>query len=192
MPRKAAKISPEELWNLFQEKAKAAAVKEGDWEEGDRLDPFSWQSVGKISADLQKVEFDFENCEFQHQEEFGQWEGMLGYRTLYPLSYIGVMAGGDWEYPIYFIIYLDQDGKTFRAYIPKDGNVWNYDTKTAFGNDDEADDAFLRKWIKTHLSAEDAKTVLDQELYANEHCDIMFNKELIRADIQKRIEVADG
>lgn len=192
MARKAAKISPEDLWQLFQEKAKAVATKNGDWEEGDRLSPFDWQMVDRILPDIKKVDFDFENCEFQHTDEFGQWDGMLGYRNLYPLSYIGVMAGGDWEYPVYFIIYLDQDGKRLRAYVPKDGNVWNYDTNSAFGNNDEADDAFLRKWIKSHLSPEDAKTVLEREFYANEHCEIMFNKELIRADIQKRIEVVDG
>lgn len=41
---------------------------------------------------------------------------------------------GDWETPIKIIIYLDNKGQG-RIYIPKDGNVYNKATKSAFGND---------------------------------------------------------
>lgn len=182
MSRKAAEISPEELWRLFVEKAKARSESD-DFREFSRYD---LQDIDKIGDDLKKVEFDFENCEFEHFREFDHWEGMLGYRLLYPLSYIGVMAGGDWEIPIYFIIYLDQDGKTLRAYIPKDGNVWNHDTKRAFGNDDDDDTDFLRKWLKQNRP----DLADDEDEYLGERADeFMFDKERIRQDIANRIEV---
>jgi hypothetical protein len=187
MSRKAAEITPEALWEMFQAKCRAAHANEhGD---DDWFDRYEMREVDKIGADIEKVEFDFENCEFEHQHEFGQWEGMLGYRSLYPLSYIGVMAGGDWEYPVYFIIYLDQDGKTLRAYIPKDGNVWNHDTKSAFGNDHEADAQFIKKWAKKNRPdlVEDDED--DDGSYWEEKGEIMFDKEKMRADIQSRIEV---
>ena len=56
---------------------------------------------------------------------------------------IQMMAGGDWEQPVYFICYLD-DKKRIRFFSPKPGNTFNPLTKEAFGNDDEKDDEFAR------------------------------------------------
>lgn len=53
-------------------------------------------------------------------------------------------AGGDWECPVAFIIYLSNKGE-LRMYVPRKGNVFNKDTKEAFGNDEDADEAFLAK-----------------------------------------------
>lgn len=137
-------VSPRQLWDLFH-----AQFPDGfDRYDLDRLGP-------KLVKDLGKVSFDFENCEYDHlEEELGRATGFLGYRKFWtrsPLtcfSYIGFSAGGDWEYPVKFLIYMDQDGKTFRGYVPQEGNVWNYDTKQAIGNDEDADSEFLKKWTK--------------------------------------------
>jgi hypothetical protein len=48
-----------------------------------------------------------------------------------------VHAGGDWEYPICFLIYWD--GKTFRGYVPTKGQAYNKKQKAAIGNYDETD-----------------------------------------------------
>ena len=50
-------------------------------------------------------------------------------------------AGGDWEYPVNFIIYLDDKNK-LRMYVPKCGNTYNALTKEAIGNDDDLDEQF--------------------------------------------------
>lgn len=50
-------------------------------------------------------------------------------------------AGGDWEEPVYFIVYLDDKNK-LRMYIPKCGNVYNALTKEALGNDEDLDEQF--------------------------------------------------
>jgi hypothetical protein len=73
-----------------------------------------------IEKDL-KVEFDEENSHVD------------GFHTLdNGMTYLGVSAGGDWEVAIFYIIYWD--GKKLRAYIPTDGNPWNTDLKSAYGN----------------------------------------------------------
>lgn len=99
---------------------------------------------GKIKKDLAKVNFDFENCEWTPSDFW--WQRHLGYRTVGDLHYLSCYAGGDWENPVNFIIYFD--GKQLRGYVPKIGNVWNYDTKEAFGNDEDADEVFIRKYFR--------------------------------------------
>ena len=96
----------------------------------------------KVSEDWQKIEFDLENL-YTNQEDFSGVEWQLGFQQLGTgFTYIGVMAGGDWEHPVYAIIY--HDGKAFRGYIPTKGNTFNPVTKTAFGSEhaelDDADD----------------------------------------------------
>lgn len=86
----------------------------------------------KIKKDLSKVEFDFENCWEMEPE-------ICGFKTLENgFTYYGLMAYGDWEDEVFFIVYWD--GKTLRAYIPKEGNLYNTDTRTAYGNSGEYDD----------------------------------------------------
>lgn len=87
----------------------------------------------KLGADL-KVDFDFENWETNG----GQRNVLMGYTTLSNgMTFLGMEAGGDWEYPVFFIIYWD--GKKLRGYVPMEGNPWNTTTKQAYGNDEDAD-----------------------------------------------------
>lgn len=60
------------------------------------------------------------------------------------IPFIKGSAGGDWEFPLAFIIYLSNKGE-LRMYVPRKGNVFNRDTKEAFGNDEDADEIFLKK-----------------------------------------------
>ena len=96
----------------------------------------------KVSEDWQKVDFDLENL-YLNQADYSGSEWQLGFQQLGTgFTYIGVMAGGDWEHPVYAIIY--HDGKAFRGYVPTKGNTFNPVTKTAFGSEhaelDDADD----------------------------------------------------
>jgi hypothetical protein len=91
-----------------------------------------------ISKDLDKVKFDTENMESESDYGYGHAEDLVGYHVLENgMPILGVTAGGDWEWPIFFCIYFD--GKKLRGYIPEKGNTWNTDTKKAYGNDDGAD-----------------------------------------------------
>lgn len=151
------KVRPNELWGMYVRKV--ASNYSGS----------TIKTLGpKAVKDLQKVNFDFENFSNSHLDErIGEDIAFLGYRALYigcnDMPFIGCRASGDWEYPVYFIIYLEPNGKTFRCYVPKDGNTWNYDTKQAFGNDEEADLKFAKKHLKdiTEFNPDDSDVFLD-------------------------------
>ena len=121
-----------------------------------------------IEEDLKKVEFDTENLEFEEGEGYSR--GKTGFRTLpNGLTILGVTAGGDWEAPIYFILY--SDGKELRGYIPTDGNIWNTDTNQAYGN---ADSNVDERNCQKRFGVKDPLTV-------------SMNQDKIDADIQSRI-----
>lgn len=177
MSRYAAQIDQQDLLELVL-KASHNPDHSPDEGYGRAFDPYTIQeNCPKLAQDLKKVEFDWENYEYLAKDEFSIWVGMLGPRTLGRFSYIGVMAGGDWEHPLYLIIYLDQDGKTLRAYIPTDGNTWNRTTKTAIGNDEDADDKYLKKHFGNPADPS----------YQPDEAD--FDKVKIEQDILKRIQV---
>lgn len=90
-----------------------------------------------LEKDLSKVCFDYENF------DCGQ-DKLTGFHLLpNNLAIFAFMAGGDWESPVWCCIYWD--GTKLRGYIPEDGNLWNTDTKTAYGNDEKADLKNARK-----------------------------------------------
>lgn len=93
-----------------------------------------WDYLGLIVGKMDNnIEVDFEN--------FGCGIGKRKY-TCYDLEgfnrldngfcFLGCHAAGDWEVPVFFIIYWD--GNEFRGYIPENGNVYNKDVNSAFGN----------------------------------------------------------
>ena len=95
-----------------------------------------------LEKDLKKVEFDGENTEISCCSRFGD---AVGFNTLpNGVSYLGVVAGGDWERPMLYIIYWD--GAKLRAYIPTDGNPWDKKTKSAYGNQGDKCAVADAKW----------------------------------------------
>jgi hypothetical protein len=102
-------------------------------------------TLKKVESDWSKIAFDLENCYIDPADKNDHWE--LGFQTLNNgFTYLGVIAGGDWEHPVYAIIY--HDGNTFRGYVPTKGNCFNPVTKTAFGSEyaeieDEVDEIEL-------------------------------------------------
>ena len=130
MSRYFEPIAVDELKN----KVEACRVKD-EWVDYRRLTP-------TIEKDLDKVQFDTENIT-DEDHEFGP-KILLGYQMLSNgMPYLGICGGGDWESPVFFCIYWD--GKKLRGYIPEKGNLWNTDTKQAYGNDDKADLKNARK-----------------------------------------------
>lgn len=150
--RKALACSKEELIKVFTNKLKKELKEDYDNEaelEEEVSDSYlpcdAYGMMDKIHDDCD-IAFDLENCFYGWQEE--------GEPTLKEAStsinvdgkevpVIPMMAGGDWEQPVYFICYLD-DKKKIRFFSPKPGNTFNPLTKEAFGNDDDKDDEFAR------------------------------------------------
>ncbi len=124
----------------------------------------------KILGDFAKIDFDFENCytskdevEYYDDPEVGLF---VGINTLpNGLVYNGILVGGDWETPMFIIVYWS--GKEFRGYIPEDGNTYNLVTKTAYGSEG-------------NKTANPVNVPTDQQR--------QFNYQAIIADIQNRIQ----
>lgn len=120
-----------------------------------------------IMDDTRKIQFDRENYEC-----FGS-KYPLGFRTLpNGMNFVGCMAGGDWEYPVHYVVYWD--GKKIRGYVPTNGNTFNVKTKTAYGSEQDSDEF-----------NEDFDFDAD---VATENIDYKIDKNAFEADIMARIK----
>lgn len=125
----------------------------------------------------------------------------MGFQTLENgFTFLGIMMGGDWEFPIFTILY--DDGKRLRCYTPSYGNTINLDTKTAFGSECEADIDFnklLSKYEKLGIVKPNdiGKKIFDtswMDIYIrkydiNNEDELKFNWIAIKQDILSRIEI---
>lgn len=158
MPRSFAPISIEEL------RAKINAVCE---------DGGVHPLIEKLGRDI-KVRFDLENVAYD-ERDFGP-KSVIGYHSENGLTWCGFAAGGDWEHPVFFMVYWD--GKKLRGYVPTDGNPWNTSTKRAYGNDDVKDLKNAKKrWPDLFADAEEIDS-----------CDFDFDEQAIKADFMARIQ----
>lgn len=109
-----------------------------------------------------KVKYDCENIT-GIGDEFNMPGFTPGYATLRdgtPVRRVG--ACGDWEMPLAVCVYID-DNDELKIYVPKAGNVWNYDTGYAYGND--VDDVMEDEMEKLGVEAKfDMKAMEDEML----------------------------
>ena len=104
--------------------------------------------IPSIDEDLfgegKQVQFDCENItDPDNEESWFCWPEMrtVGYATLENgLEVCWYSAGGDWEAPIAFIVYLGEDDQ-LHAYVPERGNCYNKKFKSAYGNNDDYEEA---------------------------------------------------
>ena len=144
----------------------------------------------QIKKDLKKIKFDCENTTTEPTDAYGSSvngdiKDYVGLHTLdNGLSFLGVTAGGDWECPLFFMIY--SDGSKLRAYIPKEGNVWNISTKEAYGNKVKADTEELKKrgFVKVYEDDEDFED--DFPIEPGDY--VKFDLTKLDKDIKKRIQ----
>jgi hypothetical protein len=175
-PSKAAKVSPKAVWDDFQGKIGR-----------DDSDPGEWLRIDEIREGLGRVRCGLENAEYDDCHGNGGKGSLLGPRMFGDVAGIGCFCGGDWEYPIFFVVYLDADGKTLRSYVPKNGNTWNYDLGSAFGNDEEEDARFLSKWL-----ARVGKTIgKNDRKSGEERWSLMFDERKIKQDIAAHVLVVE-
>lgn len=144
-----------------------------------RLLPFLTRTVSK---DM-KVSFDTENISIDSPGLRCVDAPPHGFFTLpNGMTMLGASAGGDWEVPVYFILYWD--GKSIRGYVPENGNQWNTTTKQAYGNDPE-EDAKNVKLLSPQLD------FIKDELTIDEIEWQFIGTEIIQ-DIQERITKKDN
>lgn len=148
--RQAARITTDQLKQIMvSEYNNAPSVKQFNAPYDENSYPDIGQAVTdlvavlsyenpKIIQDCSNIDFDLENLDASSPAVFGyagdQGADLCGLHTLPSgLTFCGAIAGGDWEQPLFYIIYYD--GKDLRAYIPIKGNVVNCDTLSAFGSE---------------------------------------------------------
>jgi len=114
----------------------------------DKLDLISLygkdkKDIHKILAESPKLEqvrkdikydIDFENGYIDHQGT-----------TKDGIDYLALLVHGDWEEPVAIFVYWD--GKKYRGYIPTRGNAINTINRSAFGNDEDADNEYCTKYL---------------------------------------------
>lgn len=121
-----------------------------------------WSDMVQDDLSNSGVGFDCENF----TAEPGEYD-MNGFEPGYgslpngvPVLWVG--AGGDWEGPVAFCVYIGVDG-TLRAYVPKDGNVYNRETGKAYGNDDDMDQYYVEPFDMGRLAADAGRAVIAAE-----------------------------
>lgn len=85
-----------------------------------------WEQTCQSYVDLCDVDFDFENCE-------RDTEVSVPSKLPDGTEFIWAWAGGDWEAPVSFILFIDPKDRV-RAYIPTDGNIFCKDCRAAYGS----------------------------------------------------------
>jgi len=185
------KVPPEAIYQLLKDKCDIAAGVLDNQTNYVNLN-FCYDGVDKIGDGLKRVSFDFENHECALGARSGRYDNLLGPRHFGKIPGVGCAAGGDWEYPVFFVVYLDEDGQTLRAYVPKEGNVWNHKTNSAFGNNDASDGLFLENWAVENIRNIDKVAIARIGENPAEHAEIMFDEEQIVKDIENSLTTLES
>lgn len=221
--RKAARVTAVDLWRMILQRATLLAEDEDTLKELQKAVELEDNQAmyralevlhtcdrlivagNKFNADVKNLLIGANGhvCECAYDDnDIG--EPLIGLQTLpNGLTFYGYMAGGDWEYPVFLIIYFD--GKKLRSYTPAYGNCVNLDCHTAFGSEGDSKknidyEKLKAKYIKRGWNFDDDGNELDTDdsdfmyrCYLNKYeltyDTLGFNWDAIRKDIEARIEV---
>ena len=201
--RKAIKTTEQELTNKIIKKAQTF-----DSEVDNLLDAIctifcedeSIMKDRKILVDTENISHQNDNGLFYKKHSIG--DSLVGFHTFENgFTFLGIVMGGDWEFPIFTILY--DDGKKIRCYTPSYGNPFNLDTKTAFGSEYESDnvdfDKLLSKYKKLGIVKPDDigkrhsntewSDIYRRKYDINNEDELKFNWNAIKQDISSRIEM---
>lgn len=133
-----------------------------------------------------KVDFDTENmCTPFDIDPFGDG---VGFHQLDGFAIAMCAAGGDWEIPVQFCLYIDDKDKV-RLYIPTDGNTFNPYTMTAFGSEYlDANDPMWNKFPKEWVDRSSGTPELNKGYISD---NIIGDIGKMLNDIRSRIVVRD-
>lgn len=140
------KVSKEELWKKMCESVGMYHFSE--WKD-EYMSEFTAHDIlrkilheyDSVKIDMKSIQVDSENLTCDMNDTFGDdivGTPMLGLQTINnEYTFFGFELGGDWEYPVFAILYYD--GELIRAYIPSCGNVVNLDFNCALGSEIDLD-----------------------------------------------------
>jgi hypothetical protein len=132
----------------------------------------------QVAKDLSKINFDCENWIDSPKHTNHPLKNVLGFTTLSGsgFTFFGFLCGGDWELPVFSILYLYQN--KLRGYTPTGGNTWNLKTKEAYGNSPPDDLVDIQKRYGVTIEDVESFEVPDAE-------------KLIIEDIKKHIALKE-
>ena len=134
-----------------------------------------------------KVIFNTENMSMPWMCDFGDG---IGFYEINGTTIALCCAGGDWETPVYFALYVEKGGKKLRMYIPTIGNVFDGYCKTAFGSAGEYGDKMPEDcWPEAFLDEDEVCGNDKYEAYT-EYIQAHFSVDDMLKDIGARIEGA--
>lgn len=198
--RKSVEITEDELLDIIfdvHQKEEPDDYENEDKEYFDESDVnlSILKCVSKLEKDLSKIRFDSENFNCCNNDE--PESNLIGLHTLENgLTFLGGMAGGDWEIPVFIIIYWD--GSSLRGYIPMYGNTIDLDFKCAFGSEEDTSISNIEKTLKKYGFPGDSTDDIPNnfyEIYAKAqgidktNNKIVVNFDAIKEDIINRIQL---
>ena len=90
------------------------------------------------------VKCDFENIELIGYYTMPGTEGMDAFEVIDDVPVCWCAAGGDWEDPVAFCMYLDGKGK-LRGFVPIEGNAFCKEENCAYGSESEDEQKYYDK-----------------------------------------------
>ena len=129
-----ANVTIDDLKNKILEFTGETDIQDAIWS----LDKYSLPNP--IRKDLSKINFDMENSDLMGEYNMPGTEDLKAFEMLGDFPVAWICAGGDWEQPLLFVLYIGDKGE-LRAYIPKDGNAYNHKEKCAYGSEEDQDES---------------------------------------------------
>ena len=140
------KMDKQHFYKFIKSQVPKDLIDEEEIYQDDSLETFVESLSYCIFSNLERpnIEFDLENFDCSND-----WSHV---RTGWDEEHhwLAFMAGGDWEIPVFGILY--SDGYRLRCYIPENGNCYNRSTMTAWQEEPK------------HLEGKDPKEFYDFEL----------------------------
>jgi len=117
------------------------------------------------------IAFDFENFTCTKGEFKDNGGVLVGTQQIGDFVFLGCLAGGDWELPVFFIFYFSGEG-FLRVYVPRKGNVFCSEHGCAYGS------------CIDHVDSPDKACPVD------DHLNAMYGWRTLEADIKEAFDLS--
>lgn len=126
------KMTKDEFYEFVKSQVPKDLIDDSEISQSDSLETFvdAFSYIIMSNVNKPNVEFDLENfdCSNEWSHVKTGWDKKHGW--------LSFMSGGDWEIPIFGILY--NDGSKLQCYIPQNGNCYNAETMMAWQEEPES------------------------------------------------------
>lgn len=103
---------------------------------------------------------------------------LLGFKRLNNMGFCGMLAGGDYEVPVFMILFFNEEGE-LSVYIPEKGNLYNKFTMEPYDSEETYDNNLTYKWGDIQKDIE-SKVIKVDDLHL-----VNFNKPTKKQEISQ-------